>query len=268
MSAQLLIYETVVPVSAGRHGQFCVEGSGYGFSRHVNAVPLIAVEFLPAAAEYAIVFTGNEEAIMPAAILGMRGRQNTYLDESGGWRARYVPAFIRRYPFVFSSSDDGKRFTLCIDEAYEGVNEEGRGEHLFTDKGNHTAYLDSVLKFLQEYQAQFQRTRIFCDKLKKLDLLEPMQAKASLESGENLSLTGFMGVNRKKLKEIPSEALEELFKTDELELIYLHLHSMRNFGTVRDQVADTTAPPAGMEAAADAADAAESETTESEGQEA
>ncbi len=260
MSAQLLFYETVIPVSAGRHGNTCVEGTGYGFSRHVNAVPLIAVEFIPAAAEYAIVFTGNDEAIMPAAVLGMRGRENTYLGADGTWRSRYVPAFIRRYPFVFSSSDDGQRFTLCIDEAYEGVNPEGRGEHLFTDKGKPTAYLDSVLKFLQEYQAQFQRTRIFCDKLKKLDLLEPMQAKASLESGENLSLTGFMGVSRKKLKEIPQEALAELFKTDELELIYLHLHSLRNFGTIRDHAAETAPETAvAEEPAAESTESAEQE---------
>jgi len=96
--------------------------------------------------------------------------------------------------------------------------------------------VENVLKFLQDYQSQFQRTRAFCDKLQRLDLLEPMQATMSLETGENLSLTGFMAINRKKLKELPADTLADLAKTDELELIYLHLHSMRNFNNARERL--------------------------------
>jgi hypothetical protein len=85
------------------------------------------------------------------------------------------------------------------------------------------------LKFLQEYQAQFARTQAFCKKILELDLLEPMQAQVDTKSGEKLSLSGFMAVNRAKLKAINPEKLAELAKTDELELLYLHLQSMRNF---------------------------------------
>ena len=42
-------------------------------------------------------------------------------------------------------------------------------------------------------------------------------------------LGGFMAVNRAKLKAVPGEKLAELAQTDELELLYLHLQSMRNF---------------------------------------
>jgi len=63
----------------------------------------------------------------------MRGNENAYLDADEGWRANYVPAFIRRYPFVFSKSEDGQTFTLCIDEAFAGFNREGRGQALFKD---------------------------------------------------------------------------------------------------------------------------------------
>jgi len=236
MSTQLLIYETAVPVSAARHREHSVESSGYGFSRHVNAVPLMAVEFAAAAGEYAIVFTGNEEVVMPAVILGMRGQENAYLDGEGGWSAKYIPAFIRRYPFVFSSSNDGQTFTLCIDESFAGLNREGRGRALFGEDGKPTEYVQNVLKFVQEYQAQFQRTRAFCEKLRKLELLEPMQASVSLDSGEHLSLTGFQAVQRNKLKALSGESLAELAKSDELELMYLHLQSMNNFNRVKERL--------------------------------
>ena len=113
MTTQMLIYETAFPVSSRRHGQWSVEPSGdYAFSAKVNSVPLMAVEFPPAAAEYAIVFAGNEDGIMPVVILGMRGNQNVYLSPQGSWQAKYIPAFIRRYPFVFSSSEDGKTLRI------------------------------------------------------------------------------------------------------------------------------------------------------------
>src|SRR5512137_3034599 len=117
MTKQLLIYESAVPVSAARHGKVSLEAGGhYAFSAGINAVPLMAIEFLRAATEYAIVFASAGEDLLPAAVLGVRGDQNLYLAEDAHWRAKYIPAFIRRYPFVFSSSADRKTLTLCVDE--------------------------------------------------------------------------------------------------------------------------------------------------------
>jgi hypothetical protein len=237
MTTQLLIYETAVPVSSGRHGDSAVEvGADYAFARNVNSVPLMAVEFPNAASEYAIVFAGAQEAMMPAVILGLRANENLYLSGEGTWQAKYIPAFVRRYPFVFSTSDDGKTFMLCVDEAFPGFNRQGHGQRLFADDKKPTPYVDNVLKFLQEYQAQFLRTQAFCRKVKVLDLLEPMQAQVSMGSGERLSLGGFWAVNRAKLKALPGDKLAELAKTDELELLYLHMQSMRNFNNLRERL--------------------------------
>lgn len=237
MATQQLIYETAVPVSSGRHARCSVEvGADYSFTRNVNSMPLMAVEFPQASPDYAIVFAGNAEAIMPAVILGVRGNENLYLSKSGVWQAKYIPAFVRRYPFIFSSSADGKTFTLCIDEDFSGFNKEGRGQRLFTDDAKPTPYVEGVLKFLQEYRSQFLLTQAFCKKLIESKLLEPMQAQFTLVSGEKMSLSGFMVVDRKKLKALPGDVLAELAKTDQLELLYLHLQSMRNFTAVKDRL--------------------------------
>lgn len=230
MPAQMLIYESAVPVSHARHGEWSVEvGADYAFSRNVNSVPLMAVEFPSAAGEYAIVFAGTPENLVPAVILGMRKDENLYLDDKSAWKAKYIPAFVRRYPFIFSTSEDGKTFTLCIDEAFRGFNQQGRGERLFDADRKPTPYVSRVLKFLEQYQIEFRRTQTFCRKLAELSLLEPMKAQANLGSGEQFALVGFMAVNRDRVKALPAETLAELAKTDELELLYLHLQSMRNF---------------------------------------
>jgi hypothetical protein len=247
MTAQLLIYESAVPATAQRHGNWSLEpANDFSFTKRVNSVPLMAVEFPNAAAEYAIVFSGTKEAVIPAVILGMRSDENLYVTKDGGWQAKYVPAFVRRYPFVFASSQDGKTFTLCIDESYPRFNQDGRGERLFGDDQKPTPYVERVLKFLEQYQIEFRRTQAFCKKLLELDLLEPMRAQANLAGGEKLSLTGFMAVNRDKVKALPAEKLAELAKTDELELLYLHLSSMRNFTAMGERFgAAGTAAPAG-----------------------
>jgi hypothetical protein len=244
MTTQQLIYETAVPVRGERHKDWSVEvGAHYGFARTVNSVPLMAVEFPSAAPEYPIVFAGAEGSLMPAVILGYRGNENLFLEENGKWQAKYVPAFIRRYPFIFSNSADGKTFTLCIDEAFPGFNKEGRGQRLFGDDGKPSAYVDDVLKFLQEYQAQFRRTQLFCKKVQELQLLEPMQAQVSMGSGERLSLSGFQTVSRAKLKALAGDKLAELAQTDELELLYLHLQSKQNFNRVSERLATTQGMP-------------------------
>jgi SapC len=88
-----------------------------------------------------------------------------------------------------------------------------------------------------QYQREFQRTQAFCKKLKDLNLLGPMQAQIKLGSGERMALGGFSVVDRARLKTLSGNVLAQLVQSDELELIYAHLVSMRNFETVRDRLA-------------------------------
>jgi len=253
VTKQLLIYEKATPVTTQKHGDWAIKpGSGYNFAGGINSVPLTTVEFANSASEYTIVFTGEGDQIMPAVILGMRDQENLYLQDDGAWDARYVPAFVRRYPFVFASSEDGKTFTLCVDEEFEGCNTDGKGERLFDADGQQTQYLKGVLAFLQDYQAQFERTRAFCRKLQELNLLEPMQAMVTLSTGEQSSLAGFMGIERERLKALSGEQLAELAATDALELAYLQLHSLRNLTAVANRL---TPQQAGAPEEADAAPA-------------
>jgi len=263
LATQLLFYANAVPVNNQQHRDLSVKsGRDFAFARLVNSVPLTAVEFRRAALEYAVVFAGEGEAVIPVAILGAQAEQNAFVKEDGSWDGKYVPAYVRRYPFVFASSDDGNNFTLCIDDSFSGCNTEGRGERLFDAEGERTQYLETVLNFLKEYQAQFQRTRAFCARLKELDLLEPMQATFTLPGGEQRNLTGFMAVNRTKLKALDDDVLARMAKSDELELIYLHLQSMQNFSNMLQRIG---AKPAQQAGAAGDTSPAEGDTAPTEG---
>ena len=228
MTKQLQYYEKAVPVSPQRHGDWSLEArNGYEYADHSNSVPLAAAEFAAAAGDYAIVFVGSGKAVQPAVVLGLKPDENLYVDDQGKWDARYIPAFVRRYPFVFAKTGDDK-LTLCIDEEHVGWNQAGRGNKLFDGEGKGSEFLDKMFGFATEYQRQFDATLAFCRKLEELELLEPMTARFKLPSGEKAQLTGFLAIDRDKLRALPGDKLAELAKTGELELMYLHLQSLRS----------------------------------------
>ena len=101
---------------------------------------------------------------MPAALLGVRDNENLYVDESGAWNAKYLPAFVRRYPFVFSSVRQ-PAFHAVSRQEFHGVNRKGQGERLFDADGEMTQYLQNVFNFLQAYQAQYEATRAFVQRI-------------------------------------------------------------------------------------------------------
>jgi hypothetical protein len=237
MPKQLLIYERAVPVSPQRHKDLSIKaGTSFDYAKAVNSVPLMAAEFANAAAEHAVVFSGQGDDVVPVVLLGVRDDENLFVGPKGEWLGHYVPAFLRRYPFVFSSSDDGQNFTLCVDEDFEGANREGRGERLFDQEGERTQYLQGVLGFLQAYQVQFQRTLAFTKRLVELNLLEPMQARFTMRDGRALTLGGFQAVNRERLRALSGAQLAALNAAEELELIYIHLQSLKQLSATAERI--------------------------------
>lgn len=251
MTKQLMIYERAVPVSVEAHKSMSVKFDGnYQFAQEVNSVPVLAAEFAQAALEYTIIFAGDGKNVFPSVILGMKQGENAHVAADGSWDGRYVPAFFRRYPFVFAVSEDEQTFTLCVDEEYPGLNTEGRGERLFDEEGNRTQYLENALAFSSEYQAQFVRTQAFAQRLLELDLLEDAQAQFNIAGGERSQLTGFMTINRDKLRALPAETLAQMAQSDELELCYMHLQSLNNLTPMTQRIAARRAEKADRETAA------------------
>ncbi|AFY40217.1 SapC family protein [[Leptolyngbya] sp. PCC 7376] len=233
MSKQLLIYQDAIPISLEKHKDWCLKSTdSFAFAKDVNSFPLLNVEFFQAAVAYPIVFIKTESGLYPSAIVGIRDQQNLFVTESGEWQADYIPAFVRRYPFVFSMSEDQQTFTVCIDESFEGWNQEGLGERLFDGEGNQTQYLNNVVAFLQDYQAKYLGTEAFCQKIMELDLLEDMQANLRVDGVEQPPLQGFLGISREKLRNLSQETIYELMQLGWLELMHLHLHSLNHFSAL------------------------------------
>ena len=73
MATQLLIYGQVEAVNKQRHLDWSIKaGRDFNFAKKVNSVPLMAVEFPSAAADYSIVFAGSVDDLLPVVIMGIR----------------------------------------------------------------------------------------------------------------------------------------------------------------------------------------------------
>ncbi|MEO5377061.1 MAG: SapC family protein [Magnetococcus sp. DMHC-6] len=238
--SQLTIYQNPVPLNKETHKNFKISPSQtpFSFAAQTNSVVLAGIEFVHAAKEYGIIFSrvGGGEVIVPVALLGMRNEENLFVDEKGQWAARYIPAFVRRYPFVLAQQGEGSpQMMVCVDDTYPGFNQQN-GESLFTEAGEATPLLDKAISFLKEYQSHYQRTEIFVNHLKELDLFVELTARADLVDGKQYAMGGLLAVDEKKLLNLPENKVVELFRSGELGWIYSHLSSLSNIRQLADKL--------------------------------
>ncbi|MGB1189742.1 MAG: SapC family protein [Pseudomonadales bacterium] len=236
--AEMLFYEKPVPLSSVHHADWTLRlpEPRFGFAASINSVVLAGIEFVEASKDYPIVFAKAAEALVPVALLGLRETKNLYVDSHGEWLdGHYVPAFIRRYPFVLAEGP-GPEPVVCIDEAFEGFGKPegeggadglGIGEALFLE-GEPQPVLSKAMEFLGEFQRQFDRTKRFVAGLEEHDLLTEVSATITDQQSVKTHLKGLKVVDEQKLIGLSDEVALRLFRSGELSWIYAHLMSIGN----------------------------------------
>jgi hypothetical protein len=210
----------------------------FGFAAKLNSLFLAGVEFADACKEYPIVFTSvgseGQSKVVPVVVLGLREAENLFVSATQQWDGRYVPAFVRRYPFVLAELP-GQQMGVCIDTAYPGFSD-SQGEALFDAQGSNTPFLQNALDFLNRYQIEHMRTERFCKRLVEHGLLVEMNAKAELKNGSSYLVNGLMVIDEKKLLALPDATALEVFRSGELSWVYAHLLSLPNLNNLIDKL--------------------------------
>lgn len=238
--AEVLFYERPVPLNREDHKDLRIKPiNSAAFAAKTHSVPLTVLDFAPAARDYPILFGGNSiEEAGPLAMLGLEQSENLFVDDEGQWeQGAYVPAFVRRYPFVLAEKPDGSDgadFTVFLDEAYPGFNAE-EGERLFNEDGSDTDTLKNAVKFLGEFQEHIKRTEAFTKRLRELDLLESRTVE--LKDGEETKrINGLFVVSEEKLRKLDEKVAHELLTDGSLGWIYAHLLSLSNVGRLVERM--------------------------------
>ncbi len=227
---EVLFYERVVPLNRETHRDLKLraEVEGYRFARNVISVPVVGVEFPAVSREYPILFTGAGGENLPVAMVGLRPGENLYIEADNRWsESTYVPAFVRRYPFVFAKSGSDDRLTVCVDDSSVKLGSES-GTPLFDESGNESQLLKQTLAFLQDFQAHIERTRKFVIRLDELGLLKTRDLQAVLQDGSRFLLRDFRVVDEEKLQGLADGDVLSFFRSGELAWIQAHLLSVSN----------------------------------------
>ncbi|MFG6462080.1 SapC family protein [Roseateles sp. DXS20W] len=198
-----------------------------------NSVFLAAVEFGDACKEFPIVFVRAGEPgadgkppVAPLAVLGLKAGSNLFID-GDKWTANYVPAYVRRYPFAMARLDgNANNLAVCYDSKWAGFNET-TGEALFSN-GEPTEFLLNARSFLENFEQEAERTRLICNLLVELDLLQDMRFEATLPSGEKIDVEGFLALDEKKYGELADDKVLQLHRNGLIGLIEMHRLSMTN----------------------------------------
>jgi hypothetical protein len=236
-------YEKPVLLDREKHRtRKVLPGSSFAFAGRANSLYLAAAEFNEACKEYAIVFTRSANGkVVPVVMLGLRAKENLFVDGQGNWQGRYVPAFVRRYPFVLAQLPGQAAMGVCIDEAYSGLNDK-EGEALFDAQGGYTPFLQNAVDFLDQYQREYLRTEAFCQRLEQAGLLMEMNARADLVDGRTFTIASLLVVDEKKLLALPDATALALFRSGELHLVSMHLLSLSNMKSLVDKMAQRREP--------------------------
>ena len=213
----------IVPLNNEVHRSITVDGRASGaYGDNQRFVQVIVQEFSLLVVHYPILFSKNAQTgqFYCGAMLGFDEGENLFLEE---WRhgELYRPLNLQRGPFYANGTE------LAIDLDDPRVDAE-RGEPLFTEQGQPSRYLQSIVWSFQHLQPGFELTNIFITRLLQLRLIEPVDIEVELDDGTALKCIDLYTINPEVLEKLPDAVVVELFRREYLHLIHYMIASLKH----------------------------------------
>ena len=233
-----LFYSDPQPLDAKKHAKLALKKNiGFSFTSEVNAVPVNLIEMPQICHAYPIAFS-PDAAATPVAILGLRDKENLFVDKEGNWEKNlYIPAYIRRYPFIFSEMPGADQLTLCVDVSKDNTDEKGE-QKFFDEEGKPSTLSENALEFCKSYHAAAQQTLDFSKALIENDLLIEREAQIQVGEATRINFSGFRIIDEKKLAELDDKVILEFRKKGWLPFLYAHLFSGAQWQRLSSILAD------------------------------
>lgn len=231
ISGHVLFYSKPEPLNKEQHGKIGLRRMDrpFAFAAATQVVPLTVTEFGIAALSYPIIFAGDRR--QPLAVMGVNADSNMFVQADGTFTpGMYMPAYIRRYPFVLANDAPNEQLVVCIDRAAPMLGELP-DLPFFDAKGKATEYTENCIKFCNDYEIELRRTESFVNLITELDLFETRKATHTPMNpdgtpGVTQEVAEFFAVSEERLKALPNEKIRELLDNGALAQIQAHLISL------------------------------------------
>lgn len=228
-----LFYKDLVPLSSQVHGALRVRPASAQFLRTVHAVPLLSEEFVFAQRHYPIVFSAGADPV-PLALMGLNEGVNTFVDEQGMFPPdTYVPAYIRRYPFMLARlRPDTDELSLCYDPTSDAIGDFPDGDLVFED-GQPSERTRAILTFAEKFEESSQMTAAFVRELADAKLIIDGEFTVEVpDQPQPFVYRGFQMLSEEAVKNLRGDIARRLLQNGALPLIHAQVFSMQLMGEV------------------------------------
>jgi SapC len=154
------------------------------------------------------------------------------MDDDGQFNTPvYIPAYIRRYPYMLARlQQDKEELSLCFDPTAGALGEfkEDKETNALFEDAKPTEHTQQILKFCENFEEAGARTQAFMDELVKSGLLMDGEVSIQQENVEKpFVYRGFKMINEEKLRELRGDELRKMNQSGMLPLIHAHLFSLQ-----------------------------------------
>ncbi|MES1197189.1 MAG: SapC family protein [Pseudomonadota bacterium] len=195
-------------------------GASAALGDNERFIQVVVREFPLLAVHYPILFSKdtNTGGFYCGVMLGFDVGENLFLGDGG--RDAYRPLNLQRLPFYASTSG------LGIDLDSPRVDKD-KGEPLFTDSGEPTPYLQSVVTLFNELRPGIEQTNAFIAIMLQHNLIEPIELDIGFDDGGTRKVQGLYTINQEALRALPDATIVDLFRRGYLQLVYLMIASLK-----------------------------------------
>ena len=221
-----MFYTRPEPVRAENHAGLSIRPEfDFSFAAHVNTVPVTVPEFMMVARHYPIMFLGPE--LVPTAALGFNPQLNLFVNGAGEWAmGQYVPAYVRRYPFILLGAEGNEFLHLGIDGVAASTKKDARP--LF-ENGEQNETTKKAVELCEQFHQAYLFTREFSKALLEAGVIEERALEVETSPGQKTQLGSFQRVSEDKFRQLPDATALDWFRKGYLYAVYFHLQSMNNW---------------------------------------
>ncbi len=229
LSGQVMFYRQPEPLSIEKHRGLGVKRVDRPFQFLLNAhvVPITVNEFGVAAGSFPVIFAGATKT--PLAVMGARSGENVFVSPQGEVDPEvYLPAFARRYPFVFAADTSGERLVLCIDRAAPMI---GENPDVPLFNGNEPSqYTQEAMEFCKEFERHRRTTENFLALVTEMNLFEQKSVSIANRrpdgTEEQQVVAEYFAIDEEKLTNLPNDQFMRLKDNGALGPMYAHMVSL------------------------------------------
>jgi SapC len=224
------MYSQITLINSNEHKNNSIKSySDFSYAKKLMTAPITVAEFYESCKDYPIIFVKDTAANWTAsAMMGYKENENLFIDENGMWeKGKYVPASIRRYPFIFIAQEN-QQLSLGVDAVSLIIAKEDEERKLFDEKGNQSEFISNVLAFMSQFQGDATATSNFIKQLEEWELLEEKIMQLVTPKGESFSINGFYIINEEKLQHLSKNKKQDICDHNAFPLITSHLISLSN----------------------------------------